>query len=133
MPLRTTARITALSPGQSPPPVRIPTFICCSRYLQSHPGGRGTGAVPWSRRGPEPRPEGKKIDYHVCRVKPRPGAGKLSQNTPGDHIESRQFWRTYTHSLVAHTTAVTPKRHGMRVFAGDAQVNRRESALGTDL
>src|SRR5260221_8419260 len=27
MPLRTAARITALRPGQSPPPVRIPTFM----------------------------------------------------------------------------------------------------------
>ena len=29
-PLRTTARMTAFNPGQSPPPVSIPTFIACS-------------------------------------------------------------------------------------------------------
>jgi hypothetical protein len=30
MPLRTTARMTAFNPGQSPPPVKMPTFIVCS-------------------------------------------------------------------------------------------------------
>jgi len=28
--LRTTARITAFNPGQSPPPVSMPTFIACT-------------------------------------------------------------------------------------------------------
>src|SRR5215469_5042905 len=33
MPLRTTARMTAFSPGQSPPPVRIPIFIPTLRII----------------------------------------------------------------------------------------------------
>src|SRR4051794_19639365 len=42
MPLRTTARMTALSPGQSPPPVRTPMRICRPTYLRA---GRRHGLV----------------------------------------------------------------------------------------
>src|SRR3954452_16572916 len=34
MPLRTIARITALRPGQSPPPVRTPNRMRRARYIQ---------------------------------------------------------------------------------------------------
>src|SRR5262245_36751145 len=37
--MRTAARMTALRPGQSPPPVRIPTFIASSRVA---PRGAGS-------------------------------------------------------------------------------------------
>src|SRR5665213_2726235 len=51
MPLRTTARMTALRPGQSPPPVRTPTRM--ARFLQrireavadSDSGGQPTGPI----------------------------------------------------------------------------------------
>src|SRR4030042_764043 len=48
MPFRVTARMTALSPGQSPPPVRIPTLMVVSSDRRS--------PQPRSRRGLYPGP-----------------------------------------------------------------------------
>src|SRR5437763_2139512 len=46
MPRRTTARITALSPGQSPPPVRMPMRATSAIY--STPGARADAHLPRS-------------------------------------------------------------------------------------
>src|SRR5947199_1783344 len=46
MPRRTTARITALSPGQSPPPVRMPMRATSPMY--STPSARADAGVPRS-------------------------------------------------------------------------------------
>ena len=51
-PLRTTARITALSPGQSPPPVSMPTRIGSPQGCQSSTGSGLGGSGQLGRDGP---------------------------------------------------------------------------------
>src|SRR6202795_3096297 len=64
MPLRTTARITAFRPGQSPPPVSMPIFIVTPYEFRWKPlrctPGVDCGGSP--KRGFSRRRE--EIDYH---------------------------------------------------------------------
>src|SRR6267154_4808035 len=72
MPLRTTARITAFRPGQSPPPVNIPIFMCGSNFVRSDARvqlkipemhlGFGLPSAPGPKREITGRRE--ELDYH---------------------------------------------------------------------
>src|SRR5574342_152874 len=78
-PRRTTARITALSPGQSPPPVRMATFIRVSprgretpSYRGNSPGSRPQARALWAVRAAAPT-------RGLGRSAPRPAHGHEPQ------------------------------------------------------
>src|SRR3954462_6173825 len=60
-PLRTTARITALSPGQSPPPVSTPMRTSSYRLLVAPPHlSAHQGGAPGNLSGPQGGPAGRR-------------------------------------------------------------------------
>ncbi len=86
-PLRTTARITALSPGQSPPPVSTPTRIAHT-FLRSSLISRALGpappaTLPCRGRGRPPRPTQQALVGRTRRA-PTP------YSAPHDHLGRRR-------------------------------------------
>src|SRR2546423_8477542 len=88
MPLRTTARMTALSPGQSPPPVRTPMRISRPTYPRS-------GRLPIAPRGAIAAScVGLALALAACgssepRSAPRGGALTVYSSLPREGVSSR--------------------------------------------
>src|SRR3954451_23513081 len=83
MPLRTIARITAFSPGQSPPPVRIPMRMRSGTYIAAaaRPMALAAALLAGCRGGPETTsrrpPAGRlPVEGSVRRQGVERGAGK---------------------------------------------------------
>ena len=98
-PLRTTARITALRPGQSPPPVSTPIRMICSSSRSS--------VLTWPAGLPQ---------VVTRRRRCRPGAGRqlrtvVAPRGPGAHAPAppkARSGRVFDHAVLARPPAVFP-------------------------
>src|SRR5699024_4076204 len=123
-PLITAPRMTAFSPGQSPPEVRIPIFMG-GAHFRREPVGAGIGAgiggaAAWPGGQDEPGRAGTSEPPPQLYGPKRPCAGADVSDGPGDRRSGRQTVRAAQrpHRTHAAAPALRAERPGRRMWRG---------------